>query len=443
TVSKDTTSNDVSFELNNNLDLGNNGSVEMGSSSPFGFGDTTILDRSGLKTGNVLSSTTVDGLGVRTGNALASTSVNGLGLFVNGPLGIPSTVLTIDGLTIIGGPSVTRSGGINAGNRRVVNVDNGEDPNDAVNVSQLSSSSAAARTKVLKGTNVSSVDFSIDSDTGQDVYTVNANGAKTSSGSTAIEIIATTDTTNLTDYAVDLSQVTKDSLVKADNSVQYDNAVTRDVVTLGGVGATGPVTMTNVAVGDISEDSTDAINGSQLFETNTKVNQGFGLKAADGQTVMKQLGEQVEVVGSNDNIDTRVRNGKIEVKLNNDLDLGNNGSVSTGNIFGGTQVNRLGMVTGGLAMGGVTTVSGAGVTVTGINPFNPSNATLTSDGLTILNGPSMTRSGGINAGNKKITNVKAGVLDKDAVNVSQLNSASAAAKTEVAAGTNIAGVVKS
>ena len=443
TVSKTANNNDVSFELNNNLDLGNNGSVRMGSSSPFGLGNTTTLDRSGLKTGNVLSSTTVDGLGVRTGNALASTSVNGLGVFVNGPLGIPSTVLTMDGLTIIGGPSVTRSGGIDAGNKKIINVDNGEDPNDAVNVSQLSSSSAAARTKVLKGTNVSSVDFSIDSDTGQDVYTVNANGAKTSAGSTAVEINATTDTTNLTDYAVDLSQVTKDSLVKADNSVQYDNAVTRDVVTLGGVGATGPVTMTNVAVGNISEDSTDAINGSQLFDTNAKVNQGFGLKAADGQTVMKQLGEQVEVVGSNDNIDTRVRNGKIEVKLNNDLDLGNNGSVSTGNIFGGTQVNRLGMVTGGLAMGGVTTVSGAGVTVTGINPFNPSNATLTSDGLTILNGPSMTRSGGINAGNKKITNVKAGVLDKDAVNVSQLNSSSAAAKTEVAAGTNIAGVVKS
>nr|WP_201547241.1 ESPR-type extended signal peptide-containing protein [Psychrobacter sp. Pi2-1] len=186
TVSKDTTSNDVSFELNNNLDLGNNGSVEMGSSSPFGFGDTTTLDRSGLTTGNSYFSTTVDGLGVRTGNALASTSVNGLGVLVNGPLGIPSTVLTMDGLTIIGGPSVTRSGGIDAGNKKIINVDNGEDPNDAVNVSQLSSSSAAARTKVLKGTNVSSVDFSIDSDTGQDVYTINADGVTASAGSAAV-----------------------------------------------------------------------------------------------------------------------------------------------------------------------------------------------------------------------------------------------------------------
>ncbi|MEL0621341.1 hypothetical protein, partial [Psychrobacter proteolyticus] len=61
TVSKDTTNNDVSFELNNNLALGNNGSVEMGSSSPFGFADTTTLDRSGLKTGSSYLSTTVDG----------------------------------------------------------------------------------------------------------------------------------------------------------------------------------------------------------------------------------------------------------------------------------------------------------------------------------------------------------------------------------------------
>ena len=40
-------------------------------------------------------------------------------------------------------------------------------------------------------------------------------------------------------------------------------------------------------------------------------------------------------------------------------------------------------------------------------------------GLTINNGPSITK-GGINAGNLNITNVKAGVNDNDAVNVKQL-----------------------
>ena len=47
---------------------------------------------------------------------------------------------------------------------------------------------------------------------------------------------------------------------------------------------------------------------------------------------------------------------------------------------------------------------------------------------------------GINAGNKAISNVAAGVKDTDAANVGQLNRLAAAAKTEVEAGTNIAGV---
>ena len=53
-------------------------------------------------------------------------------------------------------------------------------------------------------------------------------------------------------------------------------------------------------------------------------------------------------------------------------------------------------------------------------------------GLTINNGPSITK-GGINAGGLNITNVKAGVNDTDAVNVKQLKSA----KTEVEAGDNV------
>ena len=47
---------------------------------------------------------------------------------------------------------------------------------------------------------------------------------------------------------------------------------------------------------------------------------------------------------------------------------------------------------------------------------------------------------GISAGNKAISNVAAGVKDTDAANVGQLNRLTAAAKTEVEAGTNIAGV---
>ncbi|WP_201501321.1 YadA-like family protein [Psychrobacter cibarius] len=183
----------------------------------------------------------------------------------------------------------------------------------------------------------------------------------------------------------------------------------------------------NVAGGAVTAASTDAVNGSQLYATNeavgnntTTINKGFALKAADGNTVQKPLGQAVEVVGSNSNIDTRVKNGKIEVELNDNLNLGTTGSVSTGNLLNGTTVNGLGIVTGGV-LTGVTTVSGAGVTVTGGNIFNPTNATLTSNGLTILNGPSITKSG-VNAGNKRVINVDDGVNAKDAVNFSQLET---------------------
>lgn len=211
-------------------------------------------------------------------------------------------------------------------------------------------------------------------------------------------------------------------------------------VSVGAVGSERRIV--NVAGGSAD---TDAVNVSQLKAVTDIANEGWNISAQGNSATASNVGpgEAVDFNSKNSNIivSKDSTSNDVSFELNNNLDLGNNGSVSTGNIFGGTQVNRLGIVTGGLAMGGVTTVSGIGVTVTGTNPL--SNATLTSDGLSMVNGPSITKSNGINAGNKKVTNVKAGVLDKDAVNVGQLNSSAAAAKTEVAAGTNVADVVKS
>ena len=50
----------------------------------------------------------------------------------------------------------------------------------------------------------------------------------------------------------------------------YDSAV-RDNLTLGGPSATGAVRVTNVANGEVSDTSKDAVNGSQLHATNTRV----------------------------------------------------------------------------------------------------------------------------------------------------------------------------
>uniref|UniRef100_UPI0025969CD6 YadA family autotransporter adhesin n=1 Tax=uncultured Aggregatibacter sp. TaxID=470564 RepID=UPI0025969CD6 len=54
------------------------------------------------------------------------------------------------------------------------------------------------------------------------------------------------------------------------------------------------------------------------------------------------------------------------------------------------------------------------------NKVTVGDTTITTDGVTINNGPSMTKSGGINANNTTIKNVAPGVNSTDAVNVSQL-----------------------
>ena len=116
-----------------------------------------------------------------------------------------------------------------------------------------------------------------------------------------------------------------------------------------------------------------------------------GMKFAgdDGQTdatkvIKKHLNNVVDIVGGADkakltdnNIGVNNDNGKLKVQLSKDIDLTKDGSVKIGD----TKVNN--------------------------------------DGLTINGGPSVKKDG-INAGDKKITGVKAGEADTDAVNVKQL-----------------------
>ena len=70
-----------------------------------------------------------------------------------------------------------------------------------------------------------------------------------------------------------------------------------------------------------------------------------------------------------------------------------------------------------------------------VDSVKAGDTTINTDGLTIANGPSITKKG-INAAGNKITGVAAGEADTDAVNVSQLNNAVNAAKTGVIAGKN-------
>ena len=349
----------IEVALNNNLDLGKTGSVTMGSSAPWGLGLVTTVDR----------------LGMRTGDSLVSTNVNALGVFVNGPAGIPLTTLTANGLDIIGGPSVTRSG-IDAGNKRIIRVSNGIDPTDAVNVSQLTSSAAGAKTEVEAGTNVAVTN--VPGANGQNVYTIDADGT-TVSGSDAVTVTAGTKNalTNLTDYAVDLSQVTKDSLEKADNSVQYDGP-TKTSVTLGGAGATAPVTLTNVKAGTTEF---DAVNFGQLEDVSDVASSAM-------QNVITQIdGVTVKTLSKDDN--------KANFVTGSNILLEDDG------------------------LGGIKVSTAQDLL---LNSVTMGNTIVNSDGLSFIGGSTVSvKSTGISAGNNTITNVKRGSELTDAVNVEQLN----------------------
>ena len=358
---------------------------------------------------------------------------------------VPTGTLSIDENAIIATRSVTLDAvsvgtGAQGGNRQIVNVAAGTNDSDAVNVAQLVGLQNGINSTMNQG-----IDFGGDSGTN-----VNRKlGEKLLVKGGETDITKLTSGNNIGVVADGTDTLT---LKLAKNLTGLDSVTTgNSLLNTNGLSITGGPTFTatdinanNQQIQGVASGGTTESNAANIGDVNTAITGvstlGFGLKAADGNTVQKPLGQAIDVVGSNNNIDTRVNNGNIEVQLNDNLDLGNNGSVSTGNAISGTNVNRLGIVTGGLLAGGVTTVSGAGVSVTGLNSFNPTSAALTSDGLTILNGPSVTKSGGINAGNKKVINVADGVQAKDAVNVSQLTSASAAARTKVLSGTNVASV---
>ena len=155
-----------------------------------------------------------------------------------------------------------------------------------------------------------------------------------------------------------------------------------DAVTITG----GNINVTNNRITNLKdgEDEHDAVNKGQLDKAVDGIKQGaFGVTADDGKSVKKNLGETVGIGGDGTNISTSVENGKVRISLNKDV--------------------RVDTVTA--------------------NKVTTGDTTVTSDGMVINGGPSVTKNG-IDAGNKVITNVAAGRIgagSTDAVNGGQLH----------------------
>lgn len=282
---------------------------------------------------------------------------------------------------------------------------------------------------------------------------------------------------------------------------------TTNIVNVGGA------KITNVAAGDVKSTSTDAVNGSQLYQTNqnvkaakTEVEAGRNVTVdsstgADGQsvyTVNADLSSVASAIGGTSSVDIATgavkagltvngntynnvqdavnaanttvssKDGSVKVTPTNNTNGSHNYDVSVDyskvaeNAAISYKANNSTAQTVTLKKGldftnGKNTTASVGadgvvkydlnddinlnsVTAETINgdTIKAGDTTITTDGMTITNGPSITKTG-IDAGSKKITNVADGDISptsKDAINGSQLVSYVAANKTILKDGKN-------
>ena len=400
-------------------------------------------------------------------NITTEANPNGVQVKLNKDLNVDSvkagdTTINNDGLTVNGGPSVTKNG-IDAAGNKITNVAAGTDDKDAVNVSQLKNVEKVANkgwNLTANGSNSSNV---------APGETVDLNNAD---GNIVITKNATDDnvTFNL-NKTINVTNVNAaGNVTVGDTVLNTDGLTIKDgpSVTKSGIDAADKK-ISNVKAGDVSETSQDAVNGSQLYQTiNNITEKGFGLTAQDGNSVKKPLGETVEVVGADDNISTKVEDGKVQIALSKDINVD---SVTAGD----TKID-----TNGLKAGDITVskdpITVNGTTVNNVNDainqtaeqafkaltfggdnaaknferrlgeqifvkggatgtLSDNNIGVESDGNGTLNvklakdlkdldsadiGGVTINDKGIDMGDKKIRGLKAGEDDTDAVNVSQL-----------------------
>ena len=344
------------------------------------------------------------------------------------------------------------------------------DSTDAVNGSQLHAvaTEAGKHSKVVSGNNINVEETDND---GQKIYKVNLNKDIMLGDLTGkyVNISGTNGTIETTGYIATQDRVYADKGAKlADIDVtgnKISNGASSIVLDGSNVKVNDKVTIdqngkiSGVAAGEVSNTSTDAINGSQLHQTNenvaanradidknkadiaaldnrvTKNEQDIKQNAADIATnkaniaqnaadikKVEELAKKHTTVTAGDNIivteDTNKDGGKeYNVALKNNIDLGDNGSVTTGQTVmnnDGLKVGKDVSVTATAVTAGKTSISDEGVKV--------GDKTYISDK-------------GLNANDQKVTNVAAGELSatsKDAVNGSQLY----ATNQEVANNTN-------
>ncbi|WP_370427245.1 YadA-like family protein [Actinobacillus pleuropneumoniae] len=389
----------VTVGLVKNVDLGEDGSIKAGD---------TFVNKDGVKVGDNVS-------------------------------------LTKDGLTA-GDVKISATTGINAGDKQITNVASGlggkklseaegDTLTNAANIGDLQTAVSSVTDASQGG------GFGLADDKGANVT---QNLGKT----IAVKGDGKNISTVVKGGALTVN-LNKDVDLGKDGSLTIGNTtINSDQVKVGDVTVSSNGKVSGVADGDISPNSTEAINGSQLYDANQNIANylGGGSKLDDKGNVIAPTYTITKVDG---NTTTANNVGDAITNLNNEVVKpltfeGDTGVASkrklgsTVTIKGGVQdssklsENNIGVVSDGKGTLAVKLAKDIKVdsveaktvnaNTVNANTVKAGDTKINSDGVTIKDGPSVTKSG-INAAGNRITNVKAGQADTDAVNVSQLKGA--------------------
>ena len=324
------------------------------------------------------------------------------------------TTINNDGLKIDGGPSVTKAG-IDAAGNKISNVADGDvnaDSKDAINGSQLYN---AVATTNLTPNSTGKIDAPVDgaklvnattvanaiNNSGWNV-TVNKDGGE-AEGETVQKVSPGNTVTYIAGQNIKIKQdgmnftisTTKDLKAGAVNAT----TVNTTTINLGEGENSTPIT---VVSGKDAAPNLDGKTPNRMNfggETIATLSDGLKFGANVGDVYGAKLNSQINVKGADSNTNWSEFDGGDNVMTNID---------KSGNIRVGIKKN--------LKVESVTA-----------NKFTAGDTVIDSNGVTIKNGPSMTKNG-IDAGNKQITNVAPGRIaadSTDAINGSQLHEVKA------------------
>ena len=254
----------------------------------------------------------------------------------DGSVKIGDTTVNNDGLTITGGPSVTKTG-IDAGNKTITGVKAGENDTDAVNVKQLKDNVTTVKSS---DGSISVTDTNTDPTKGH-AYDIKVNNQGVVNNAQLPVVYTKQDGTKVYKQPDGTFNTAKDgsgTVVNAGDVIASMNSA--------GDSTTAPTKLNNVgssiadkagntfldkidaAAGD-NNTKNGAVNVSDLKNAADAIgNKGLNFGAQSGNDIHKNLGEKLEIVGegtkaddnySGSNIKTMTKDGKVVIGLDKDL----------------------------------------------------------------------------------------------------------------------------